>query len=79
MRCEACGAATTAASPQQADAFSHAHAQHRSASATHLGLGDAVAKVAQPIARVLGRPTSCTPCEARKAGLNRMVPNFWRR
>lgn len=78
LRCEACGATATLA-PSQADAFSRQHAQHRSASPTHLGLGDVVAKVAQPVARMLRRPESCTPCEQRKHALNAVMPAVWRR
>lgn len=36
------------------------------------GLGDAVAAVAQPIARALGLPEDCEPCKRRRAKLNRI-------
>jgi len=78
LRCEVCGATATLI-PSQADEFSRQHAQHRSASPTHMGLGDVVAKVAQPVARMLGRPDTCTPCEKRKQALNAALPAFWRR
>lgn len=45
------------------------------------GLGDAVAAVAQPIARALDKVlgtaiAQCGGCKARQAALNRMVPNL---
>jgi hypothetical protein len=39
------------------------------------GLGDAVAVVARPFARVLGR-TNCAPCKKRQEALNRMMPSL---
>ncbi len=65
--------------PEGSRRFIVAHSSHQSQSPTHLGLGDVVAKVAAPVARVLGLPAQCTPCEARKAALNARVPAFWRR
>lgn len=63
----------------QADAFTRQHATHQSASPTHLGLGDLVAKAAQPVARALGVPTNCAPCEARKHALNNLAPRVLRK
>jgi hypothetical protein len=34
------------------------------------GLGDAVAVVAKPVARALGLPEDCLPCQQRQAALN---------
>lgn len=78
LRCEVCNATATL-TPQQADAFARQHAAHRSASPTHMGLGDVVAKVAQPVARALGRTETCLPCERKKHALNSLVPRAWRR
>jgi len=80
LRCEACGGQATLHG-SRADAFTRAHAQHQSASPTHRGLGDAVAAVAKPLARLMGRPESCLPCEQKRHALNAAVPAvpFWRR
>ena len=48
-----------------------------------IGLGDAVAAVAQPIARVVDAVAgttlvSCAACAARKAALNSAVPDLLR-
>ncbi len=56
------------------------HALHARAR-QHFGLGDAVASVAQPIARVLDRALgthieNCGGCKQRRDALNRIVPNF---
>lgn len=45
------------------------------------GLGDAVATIAQPIAKIVDKLTgsklaSCTPCARRRATLNRIVPDI---
>jgi len=60
----------------------HAHGNCDPASPAPLrGLGDAVALVAQPIARMIDAATghrtnvaSCGGCKARQAALNRVVP-----
>lgn len=48
---------------------------------TQFGLGDAVATIAQPIARVLDRHLgtrieNCSGCKQRRAALNRLMPNL---
>jgi hypothetical protein len=53
----------------------------RVAEPTPFGLGDLVAKVAQPIAGVIDRVTGtrlkgCGGCAARQAALNRLVPDL---
>lgn len=47
----------------------------------HFGLGDAVAAVAQPIARVIDKVAGthierCGACAKRRAALNRLLPNL---
>lgn len=76
--CVACRTETVTV-PADADAFVARHAAHQSASPTHHGLGDLVAKVAAPVARALGLPAQCTPCEARRAAMNARLPAVWRR
>lgn len=41
---------------------------------THMGMGDAVARVTGALGI---KP--CTPCEARRRALNGKFPRFWRR
>lgn len=46
-----------------------------------VGLGDAVAAVAQPVARILDGAlgtdlVNCGGCKSRRAALNRLVPNL---
>ncbi len=48
---------------------------------TQFGLGDAVAVIAQPIARTIDRAlgtriSECGGCKQRRAALNRIVPNI---
>lgn len=38
------------------------------------GLGDAIAIVAKPIARLIGKDPNCKPCGQRQAKLNKLVP-----
>jgi len=48
-------------------------AEH-SAAPGYRGLGDAVAAVTKAVGA-----TPCTPCQARRAALNGLVPRLWRR
>jgi len=73
VACSICRVAGTLA-PAEAQHFAQQHSVHRSASPTHFGAGDAVAAFAKPVARAFGMPENCTPCEARRRMLNRMVP-----
>jgi hypothetical protein len=45
----------------------------------YYGGGDLVAKVAKPVARMLGMPENCSPCQQRQALLNQLFPNLVRR
>jgi hypothetical protein len=56
----------------------HQFAAERASAGGMGGLGDAVAAVAEPIARAFGK-APCTPCARRKAMLNGMAPNLYRR
>jgi hypothetical protein len=49
--------------------FAGTHQAH-TAGPEHLGLGDALAAVAKPVARRLGLEPACTPCEARRRAAN---------
>lgn len=53
------------------EAFVAEHSEHR-ARAGSLGIGDAIARIAKPIAQALGLSPSCTPCERRRRQLNRL-------
>jgi len=75
VRCGACGALVSTLEPSDVDSFASIHATHQ-ASEGYLGLGDAVAAVAKPIARMFGR-APCTPCEARRRSMNQMVRRPW--
>lgn len=59
---------------QVADAFARTHAAHQSASQTHYGLGDLVAKATSAVGI---KP--CAPCQKRQAQLNGMFPQVLRR
>lgn len=74
--CQVCGRGGLASAPA-ADAFLAAHAAHQSASPTHQGMGDVIARAAKAI----GFDTPCTPCEQRRRALNNAVPRmpFFRR
>jgi hypothetical protein len=73
--CRVCGAEMPSyGTPQQADAFAAAHAAHQSASPTHFGLGDLVAKATGTLGI---KP--CTPCEARRRAMNNAFPQVLRR
>lgn len=75
VHCRACKASAAAGTPEGVDAFAGAHQQHQSASPTHYGAGDLVARATKAMG--LGKP--CTPCEARRAALNARFPQLWRR
>jgi len=68
VACDVCGADALLPHAGAVQAFAGAHAAHRAASG--FGLGDAVAAVAKPAARLLGK-APCTPCEERRQALNR--------
>jgi len=67
--CQTCGAQHRGSAPT-ADAFLATHSQH----ASHYGAGDVIAGITN---RLGIKP--CTPCEARKQALNKMLPRVWRR
>lgn len=68
MDCTACGAVAIAGSVGGVEQFATHHAEH-TAGPRHVGLGDAVAKLAKPVARAVGKKP-CTPCERRRQALN---------
>jgi hypothetical protein len=43
-----------------------------SGDAQYFGLGDAVAAIAKPVARALGRDPNCVPCQQRQQRMNRI-------
>jgi hypothetical protein len=65
--CEVCGLRSSGQA-QAVDAFALAHAEHVAPEGSWR-LGDAVARLAKPVAKALGRPT-CTPCAQRQYALN---------
>lgn len=73
MRCTACGAQASAASPGGVDAFARAHL-HPAPPRQTLGLGDVVAAATKAVGI---KP--CTPCEARRQRLNALFPRVWGR
>lgn len=73
--CQVCKAAMQGGgSAQAADAFARTHAAHQSASPTHYGAGDLIAKATGALGI---KP--CSPCEARRRALNGLLPSVWRR
>jgi hypothetical protein len=68
VMCTVCGARGLAVGSEPARGFAMAHRAH-TAGPRAVGLGDAVAAVAKPIARFFGQKP-CTPCEARRHALN---------
>lgn len=68
VMCTVCGARGHVAGGELTYAFARAHQAH-TAGPRSIGLGDAVAAVAKPIARFFGQKP-CTPCEARRHALN---------
>ena len=73
--CRVCGAQQQEyGSGQAADLFARAHAAHQSASPTHYGLGDLVAKATGALGI---KP--CSPCEARRRAMNGAFPQVMRR
>lgn len=74
-RCTVCGAAMGQfGSNQAADTFARAHSAHQSASPTHFGLGDLVAKATGALGI---KP--CSPCEARRRQMNGWAPEVLRK
>jgi hypothetical protein len=73
--CEVCGASASG-DPGVVAAFGQAHQAHTANG--YMGLGDAIAAVAKPIARAFGQEP-CTPCEARRRALNEAarVRRWW--
>lgn len=71
--CNVCHVQAHARSPREVEAFASQHAAHQS-SATHYGAGDLVAGVTGALGM---KP--CSPCEARRLAMNRMLPNLFRR
>lgn len=73
--CTVCNAQMqSGAHAEGADRFARVHAEHQSASATHYGAGDLVAKATSALGI---KP--CTPCEARRRQLNGLLPALWKR
>ncbi len=68
VMCTVCGTRGHVTTTNNVGNFAEHHRAHRAPSG--LGLGDAVAAVAKPIARLFGQKTPCTPCEARRHALN---------
>jgi hypothetical protein len=74
--CAVCGE-KVAMAPEDVDAFAAEHVEHEAPEGS-LRLGDAMAAVAKPIARLLGRKPACSPCEARRRAMNAIVMRrFW--
>jgi len=75
VHCEVCGVVGEVPTLGYVNAFANEHREHRAAS-DHFGLGDAVHRLAAPIARAFGQKP-CTPCEARRRQLNGLVRRPW--
>ncbi len=69
VMCTVCGARGHVTTTNNVGNFALHHRVHRAPDGQH-GLGDAVAAVAKPIARLFGQKAPCTPCEARRHRLN---------
>lgn len=76
VTCSVCGVGGVT-HQQGAEQFVREHEAHRSAAPGYMGAGDAVARVAKPVARAFGME-DCTPCEKRREALNRLVPRLFR-
>jgi len=73
--CQVCGAQMGSfGSAQAADAFARVHSAHQSASPTHYGLGDLIAKATSAVGI---KP--CSPCEARRRAMNGAFPQVLRK
>jgi hypothetical protein len=82
LQCNGCGITVIANTAQQDRQFQLAHMrcpELRPAAETHYGLGDIIAAVAAPIARIFRRDPHCAPCEERKQLANATFPKVWRR
>lgn len=74
-KCTVCGADMGQfGSAQAADMFARVHSAHQSASPTHYGLGDLIAKATSAVGI---KP--CSPCEARRRAMNGAFPQVMRR
>lgn len=74
-RCTVCGQQTGQASRAEgADHFAELHSAHESASSTHFGLGDFIAKLTGKVGL---KP--CSACERRRRQLNGLAPRVFRR
>lgn len=83
LTCQGCGASVIVGAPWQSQQFQAVHAGCAPRLAPvdpgYYGMGDAVAAVARPIARVVGVDPNCAPCQQRQRELNRWFPRLWRR
>lgn len=79
LTCLMCGGSAIVTADWQAQRFQRHHAFCTGATPGYYGAGDAVAAVAQPMARALGRDPDCVPCKQRQGWLNRVLPRVWRR
>lgn len=74
-QCSVCGQKMQApASAQGGDQFADLHSAHESASSTHFGLGDFIAKLTGKVGL---KP--CSACERRRRQLNGLAPRVFRR
>ena len=68
LYCEVCGDGALQRTAAVAGTFAQAHSVHQSPRGS-FRLGDAIAAVAKPVAKAMGKQP-CTPCEARRRALN---------
>ncbi len=74
-QCTVCGQRMgQASSAAGADQFAELHSAHESASSTHFGLGDFIAKLTGKVGL---KP--CSACERRRRQLNGLAPRVFRR
>lgn len=76
--CTRCRGSVIATAPWQAQRFVQHHSVCMGAAPGYYGMGDAVAAVAQPVARAVGLDPECAPCKQRQSWLNRLMPRLWR-
>ena len=83
LQCLQCGRSVIVLTRQQQSQFEAMHrvcaTAMRPVNPRYHGLGDAVARVAQPIAHAIGVDPNCLPCQRRRRKLNGLLPRLWRR
>jgi hypothetical protein len=79
LTCAYCGASIICGAEWQKQKFVAHHAHCTGAQPGYYGFGDAVAAMAQPVARAVGFDPNCSACKQRRGWLNRLFPRLWPR